>query len=129
MADETTTIDGVIDEVIRRRSAGERLSDAQVISHHPELMPQLDEWLGKLRLLGRAKMRADSVTRIDAGFEDSFAPKMLVEGFEILREINRGGQAIVYLARRRDASALVAIKTLLDGSLADEKARARFERE
>src|SRR5688572_1764267 len=122
MADPTTNIEVVIDEVIRRRSAGERLSDAQVISRHPELMPQLDEWLGRLRLLSRAKQRADSISRINEGFEESFAPRIVVDGYEIQREINRGGQAIVYLARATDSSELVAIKTLLDGTLAQEKA-------
>jgi formylglycine-generating enzyme required for sulfatase activity/tRNA A-37 threonylcarbamoyl transferase component Bud32 len=116
-------------DVIRRRSEGERLSDAELIARHPELMPTLAEWLGKLRLLARAKARADDAARIDAGFEDSFAPRVVVEGYDVQREISRGGQSIVYLARRSGSQEQVAIKTLLDGTLADDAARARFERE
>ncbi|MBC8108492.1 MAG: SUMF1/EgtB/PvdO family nonheme iron enzyme [Anaerolineae bacterium] len=127
--DSSSRVESIIDDVIRRRVNGERLGDAQVISGHPELMPDLADWLAKLRLLGRAKQRANDAVRIDAGFEDSFAPRLLVHGFEIQREINRGGQAIVYLARQTDSDELVAIKTLLDGTLADDNARARFERE
>src|SRR5215210_3628112 len=128
-SDSASRVETIIDDVIRRRVNGERLGDAQVISGHPELMPELADWLAKLRLLGRARHRAHDAERIDAGFEDSFAPRRVVDGFEIQREISRGGQAIVYLARRTDSGELVAIKTLLDGTLADDNARARFERE
>jgi formylglycine-generating enzyme required for sulfatase activity/tRNA A-37 threonylcarbamoyl transferase component Bud32 len=131
--DETSQnprVAAVIDDVNRRRDNGERLGDAQVISTHPELMPELADWLAKLRLIGRARRRADEAARIDGAFSDSFAPRISIDGFEILREINRGGQAIVYLGRPLDApDQLVAIKTLIDGTLADATARARFERE
>src|SRR5690349_14449191 len=129
--DETSQnprVAAVIDDVIRRRVNGERLGDAQVISTHPDLMPELAEWLVKLRLIGRARRRAEEAACIDEGFSESFAPRVSIDGFEVLREINRGGQAIVYLARPLDAaSEPVAIKTLIDGTLADATARARFD--
>src|SRR5678815_2140366 len=122
--DSTTNgrLEALMADVIQRRVAGERLGDAQLISQHADLMPELEDWLAKLRLLGRAKKRAEDASRIDAGFEESIAPRILVDGFDILREINRGGQAIVYLAKRTASDELVAIKTLLDGTLADDKA-------
>ena len=49
--DSASRVEAVIDDVIRRRVNGERLGDAQVISGHPELMPELADWLAKLRLL------------------------------------------------------------------------------
>jgi formylglycine-generating enzyme required for sulfatase activity len=42
------TMTQVIGEVLRRRGAGEALSDEQVISEHPELMPQLGDELAAL---------------------------------------------------------------------------------
>src|SRR5688500_18948790 len=109
-------VSAVIDDVIRRRVNGERLGDAQVISSHSDLMPELGDWLARLRLLNRARQRAHDAARIDADFADSYAPRLRIDGYEILREINRGGQAIVYLARDLESTELVAIKTLIDGT-------------
>ena len=52
-----------------------------------------------------------------------------VPGFEILRELQRGGQGIVYLALQRSTRQTVAIKVMLGGSFAGPHARARFARE
>ena len=50
-------------------------------------------------------------------------------GYDLLRELRRGGQGIVYEAFQRSTNRKVAIKVLLDGSLASETARVRFNRE
>ncbi|MHA7812700.1 MAG: serine/threonine protein kinase [Phycisphaerales bacterium] len=50
-------------------------------------------------------------------------------GYDIGREIHRGGQGIVYAATQLSTGRQVAIKVLLHGSLASEKQRFRFERE
>jgi len=52
-----------------------------------------------------------------------------IEGFQILREIHRGGQGVVYEAHDRITKRKVAIKVLIDGMLASQTARKRFERE
>jgi serine/threonine protein kinase len=49
--------------------------------------------------------------------------------YEILREIGRGGTAVVYLARERATGAEVAIKLIRAKYLEDEEAIARFARE
>ena len=52
-----------------------------------------------------------------------------IPGYEGLRELGRGGQGVVYLATQRSTKRVVAIKLLLDGFLASETTRRRFERE
>ncbi len=52
-----------------------------------------------------------------------------IEGYDIVREIHRGGQGVVYEAVDRATRQTVAIKVLLDGSYASAAARHRFERE
>lgn len=56
-------------------------------------------------------------------------PTGTVPGYELIREISRGGQGVVYravqIATKRDA----AVKMLLGGAFASERQRARFERE
>ncbi|MCI0363457.1 MAG: serine/threonine-protein kinase [Phycisphaerales bacterium] len=62
--------------------------------------------------------------------EASFdAPVALVAGYEILREVHRGGQGVVYLARQLATRRTVALKLLLAGSFATSRQRRRFERE
>ncbi|MFH1748672.1 MAG: serine/threonine-protein kinase [Planctomycetota bacterium] len=51
------------------------------------------------------------------------------EGYEVIQEIGRGGQAIVYQATQKTTKRLVAIKILLAGSHASPATRKRFERE
>lgn len=51
------------------------------------------------------------------------------EGYEILDEIHRGGQGVVYRAIHLESGQTVAIKVIRIGPLADESDRARFERE
>jgi serine/threonine protein kinase len=53
-----------------------------------------------------------------------------VEGFQVIRELGRGGMAVVYLARQYDLNRTVALKTmLLSGEFAGVRERERFQRE
>jgi len=52
-----------------------------------------------------------------------------IEGYEIVRELGRGGQAVVYEALQRSTKRKVALKVLLEGALASKATRRRFERE
>jgi non-specific serine/threonine protein kinase/serine/threonine-protein kinase len=50
-------------------------------------------------------------------------------GYEIEREIHRGGQGVVYLARQQATRRLVAIKITRDGPFSRPGDKARFDRE
>ncbi len=52
-----------------------------------------------------------------------------IPGFEIIEELHRGGQGIVYRARQLRTNRDVAIKVLRDGTHASAAASRRFERE
>ncbi len=52
-----------------------------------------------------------------------------IAGYEIVRELHRGGQGVVYLAVQQATKRKVAIKLLLDGAYASRSARKRFDRE
>jgi len=52
-----------------------------------------------------------------------------IAGYQILRELHRGGQGVVYEAHDRVTKRKVAIKVLLEGPYASRAARRRFERE
>ncbi len=53
----------------------------------------------------------------------------VIHGYDDLHELHRGGQGIIYAAIQRSTNRRVAIKVLLDGNLASDSARHRFQRE
>jgi WD40 repeat protein len=57
------------------------------------------------------------------------APGPRIEGFEILRELGRGGMSVVYLAQQLRPNRLVALKMIRAGDQADEAELARFRLE
>jgi tetratricopeptide (TPR) repeat protein len=52
-----------------------------------------------------------------------------IPGYEIVRELGRGGMGVVYLARHQELNRLVALKMILAGVHADEETLSRFHRE
>ena len=59
----------------------------------------------------------------------SSTPRVSIEGYEIIRELHRGGQGVVYEALQRSTKRKVAVKLLVGGAHAPVTAKKRFERE
>src|SRR5262249_8664012 len=53
----------------------------------------------------------------------------VVPGYEIIKELGRGGMGIVYLAKQETLNRFVALKMLRTGCFADDEALQRFQRE
>ena len=137
-----TTVDArlsrVVEDVIRRRGVREIVHDADVIAAHPELMPALGRKLRALRAVESAERRAASGSSRHAT-EDAFdntphaAPDRLpanaIAGYELLREIHRGGQGVVYEAAQQATGRSVAVKVMRDGPFLGPRDKARFDRE
>lgn len=78
----------------------------------------------------RSSSRGPSSDRRRAAHPEELALlRESLDDYEVLGRIESGGQGVVYEARQRRANRMVAIKLLLDGPLATDRQRYRFEQE
>ena len=128
----------VVENVIRRRTAGEKVDDRAVIEAHPELMPELAEKLAALRKVQEAKQKARSTPTSDGEPPDDegspvhlskTVPSDSFPGYELVGQVHRGGQGVVYRAVQTATGRDVAIKVMHEGPFVGPRSKARFERE
>ncbi|MHC5111164.1 MAG: serine/threonine protein kinase, partial [Planctomycetota bacterium] len=127
-------IQHILDDCIERRIAGDPVSDQDLIAAHPDLLPELADELQHLAVIERARRRAsDSKAGTDSGnaspLPETPAPPDLFPGYQVLDEIHRGGQGVVYRALQESTQRVVAIKVAAQGAWATEAEIARLERE
>ncbi len=92
--------------------------DADLVALH-------DTWVQRLRQVGLPSDGAGFGSRSIAG---GYRPG-LIAGYDMVEEINRGGQGIVYRAIQQSTKRETALKVLREGPFASKAARKRFERE
>ena len=113
-----------IDDAARRALLDERCDGDQALRAEVERLLAADA-AGETDQLGDGQVETVVV--------DPFAlprPASLeIPGYDILREIHRGGQGVVYQAVQQSTKRKVAVKVLLDGHFASASAKRRFERE
>jgi len=123
-------IQTIVSECIRMRVEGGGPTNQQLLAEHADLLPELGEALRKLALIEAAEQRFGSSESV---FAMRRAPELPSEdhipGYEIIDEIHRGGQGVVYRALQKSTRRTVAIKIMHEGPFAGLTDRARFERE
>jgi non-specific serine/threonine protein kinase/serine/threonine-protein kinase len=89
------------------------------------LLAEHEAWVARLRTAGLPPAERGA----PAIHEDTHLGRDEIAGYEILEEINRGGQGIVYRALQKSTKREVALKVLREGPYALAAVRRRFERE
>ncbi|MFH1419362.1 MAG: protein kinase [Planctomycetota bacterium] len=130
----------LINEFFDRRESGELLTEDEFLAEHPEDANALKEHLCGLGLLERLSS-TDAQRTVSKGGEtgsrgggdgpgsENHARLPEIEGYDVLKQIGRGGMGIVFKALQRSTKRIVALKVLLEGPYASVVARRRFERE
>ena len=124
-----------LQELIQAELAGPTINDQDFLRLHPQGGESLRRRLKIWRDIQAAERRARESFSEVAGErtsglrEDLAIIQAALPGYEVSGCVQHGGQGVVYEARQRGTNRKVAVKLLLDGPLANERQRMRFERE
>ena len=132
---EPSALDRVLADYLRRIDRGEDVDRDRLLIEHPKLANELKGFFNDsddveqfadsaLGWLGQTAALADSI-------QPPFSKGTGFGGYELIREIGRGGMGVVYLARQSGLNRLVCVKLLLTGTRAagSEVDRFRVEAE
>ena len=135
LADETSALQMVYNEVLLREAAGEAPRLEEYVRRFPQYRDQLpalfevhralesDELLGALADHGSLAKTLHEVRHPRA------RPWPTIAGHEILSELGYGGMGVVYKARQIGLNRVVALKMILAGGRADAGQLNRFRAE
>lgn len=130
----------LINDFFDRRQRGESVSEEAFLSEHPDYAVELREHLCGLDLIRDLGSSDSDVTRASPALRgtgssavdpltSNSTPLPEIHGYQVLKQIGRGGMGVVFKAIQLSTKRVVALKLLLEGPLAAESSRRRFERE
>src|SRR6266568_4790809 len=134
-ADTERALELVYNEVVLREELGETPLLQEYLHRFPRfeqrlrLLFEVHQGLDLAELAGADEsstlMREAGVGPVPA----TNATQPAIPGYEIVRELGRGGMGVVYLARQIGLNRLAAVKMILAGDYAGDRELARFRTE
>jgi len=134
--DPDDALDLIYHEVLVREEFGEDPGLDEYLERFPQFAGQLrdqfevhlalkaTQWVGRA---GTHEPAKDSTVVTDGPVASGAGPS--IPGYEVIRELGRGGMGVVYLARQSGLNRLVALKMILAGEYSRPQDRARFRGE
>jgi len=114
----------ILEAYLRALDAGEAPDRAALLARHPDLAKELEAALDGLDFVQRARRNlGPEPEAADA------APGRALGDYRLVREVGRGGMAVVYEAEQLSLSRRVALKVLPFASVLDPKQLQRFKNE
>ena len=114
-------------EELERCAAGEDVDEA--VREHLRTCDRCRRAVDEIRANNELLSEIASVRLVPPEAPSGSEHLIIAEGYEILEEIYRGGQGIVYKALQLATNRTVALKVLLEGALATSRQRRRFDLE
>jgi tetratricopeptide (TPR) repeat protein len=111
---------------IEAAEAGRAPDSAVWLAQHPDLTPELTEFLATQKAFGVPAGPREVVTQPAGG---GGPPLPSFGDYEVAAELGRGGMGTVYRARQVSLGRVVALKVLHEGPATDRKAVRRFRNE
>lgn len=121
--DPELALEVIYTEYVTMQELGRPAEPAAWYARFPHFRERLERLFQIHEHLGDPSRHDELTTWPAAAARD--APRQ-VGGYEIVRELGRGGMGVVYLARQPHLQRLVAIKVILGGAHADAQQRRRF---
>ncbi|MEK6643242.1 MAG: serine/threonine-protein kinase [Planctomycetota bacterium] len=130
----------LINEYFDSRERGDNISQDEFLAKYPEYAEELRGHLAGLDLItdlgssmsetlpGHWTPNPKGSSAVDP-LAAANAPLPVIPGYDVHKQIGRGGMGIVYKALQVSTKRVVALKLLLEGPFASDMARKRFERE
>jgi tetratricopeptide (TPR) repeat protein/tRNA A-37 threonylcarbamoyl transferase component Bud32 len=112
-------LDAVVTAYLESRERGELPFAEAWIAQHPDLAPDLADFLASL----------DKVDRAAAPLRALASPPRKFGEYELLEELGQGGMGVVYKARQMKPNRLVALKMIRAGEIASPSDVQRFRNE
>jgi len=126
-AEPNARVVALVGEFFDRRQAGEELTPQAFADEHADLADELRPYLKGLDLFDPARLADNDTTLVVSPAPPGGVP--VIQGYEVVREIGRGGMGMVYQARQLSTRRTVALKVMLGGRFASPASRRRFQRE
>ncbi|MEX2119654.1 MAG: protein kinase [Pirellulales bacterium] len=129
-ASDRNPVEQLAEEFIARYRRGERPSVTQYASQYPQWADEIRELFPAVALVEQLKPGAADLTDAQPGeVDDNVARLERLGDYRIIREVGRGGMAVVYEAEQASLGRRVALKVLPSSGLMSRKHLERFRRE
>jgi tRNA A-37 threonylcarbamoyl transferase component Bud32 len=128
-SDERDPVERLAEEFVARHRRGERPAPAEYALRFPQWAERIHALFPALLLMEHHKPGVSEPCHAPEDGDGSTAPLEQLGDYRILRELGRGGMAIVYEAEQESLGRHVALKVLLGHSRLDPRQTARFQRE